>query len=90
LPLHAVGRFKHFTGMPQGLDLVTNVGIYQTTTHVCVPDFFLLRTNGTDAANAAVATAKLALLVLAATVLSSLVAGVALRRTALVELLREE
>ena len=57
LTLHAVGLFKNFPGMPQGVDLVTNAALYQATTHTPAPDFYLLRTNGTDAANAAVATA---------------------------------
>ncbi|MHB8509894.1 MAG: FtsX-like permease family protein [Candidatus Dormibacteria bacterium] len=57
LTLHAVGLFKNFPGMPQGVDLVTNMGIYQSVTHATSPDFYLVRTAGTDAANAAVATA---------------------------------
>ncbi|GAC1574049.1 MAG: hypothetical protein NVS3B24_00740 [Candidatus Dormibacteria bacterium] len=55
--LHAVGLFKNFPGMPQGVDLVTNVGLYQGITHASTPDFYLLRTDGTDATNAAVAAA---------------------------------
>ncbi|MDQ6748885.1 MAG: FtsX-like permease family protein [Candidatus Dormibacteraeota bacterium] len=57
LTLHAVGLFKNFPGMPQGVDLVTSMGTYQNVTHATAPDFYLLRTGGTDAANAAVVTA---------------------------------
>jgi putative ABC transport system permease protein len=55
--LHAVGLFKNFPAMPQGVDLVTNARLYQSVTHTTTPDFYLLRTNGTDASNTAVASA---------------------------------
>jgi hypothetical protein len=55
--LHAVGLYKNFPGVPQGADLVTTVSVYQGVTHATTPDFYLLRTNGTDATNSTVAAA---------------------------------
>jgi putative ABC transport system permease protein len=55
--LLAVGLFKNFPGQPQGVDLVAGTKLFQATTHLTTPDFYLLRTNGSDAANAAVAAA---------------------------------
>ena len=55
--LHAVGLFKNFPSSPQGVDLVTSAALYQGVTHAVAPDFYLLRTDGSDSTNAAVAAA---------------------------------
>jgi putative ABC transport system permease protein len=41
--LHAAGRFRHFPGFPQHVDLVTNLAYYQAITGLATVDFFLLR-----------------------------------------------
>jgi putative ABC transport system permease protein len=58
---HAVAVFKNFPGFPQGVDLVTNLAYYQQTVHAANPDAYLVRTDGTDAGTAAVATVVQAL-----------------------------
>ena len=57
LTLHAVGLFKNFPGQPQGVDLVANAAIFRATVHSAAPDFYLLRSDGTDATNSVVAAA---------------------------------
>jgi putative ABC transport system permease protein len=58
---HAVAVFKNFPGFPQGVDLVTNLAYYQQTVHAANPDAYLVRTDGTDAGTAVVATVVQAL-----------------------------
>lgn len=55
--LRAAGLFTSLPGFPQGVDLVVGLDFYQSAVHASAPDFYLLRTDGSDAATAAVAQA---------------------------------
>jgi putative ABC transport system permease protein len=51
--MHAAGVFKEFPGYAQGIDLVTNIGFYQTATATSQVSFFLVRTSDSTPAGVA-------------------------------------
>ena len=53
LTLHAAGTFKEFPGYPQGIDLVANLGFYQTATSTSQITYFLVRTSDSTPAGVA-------------------------------------
>lgn len=55
--LHAVGIFNTLPGFPQGIDLVVGLDFYQSAVRATAADFYVLRTDGSDAGTAAVAKA---------------------------------
>jgi putative ABC transport system permease protein len=57
LTLHAVGMFTNFPGFPQGVDMVGSLGTFQAASGSATPSTYLLRTDGSDAANTAVVSA---------------------------------
>ncbi len=58
--LHAVGIFNTLPGFPQGIDLVVGLDFYQSAVHGSAADFYLVRTDGTDAGTSAAAKAIVA------------------------------
>jgi putative ABC transport system permease protein len=57
LTLRAAGLFTNFPGFPQGVDIVGRLSTVQAATGSTTPSVYLLRTDGSDATNAAVASA---------------------------------